>query len=78
MKVAISIPDPMFDAAEQLALQLRVSRSRLYSQALAAYLCSRGAAAITAKLNALHAVEPSQVDRALALAQSRTLDHEAW
>lgn len=78
MKIAISVPDPVFEAAEALARDLKVSRSELYSRALAAYLGTRGAAAVTEKLNAVYAAEPQQIDRALARAQSATLDDEAW
>lgn len=78
MKVAISLPDPVFNAAEQLAQQLHVSRSQLYSQALAAYLGSRSAAAITAQLNAVYTIEAAQIDQALARAQLRAVDREAW
>lgn len=78
MKIAISVPDPVFAAAEALARELNVSRSELYSRALAAYLDTRGAAAVTAKLNAVYANDPAPADRALSRAQSATLDDEAW
>ncbi len=78
MKVAVSVPDPIFDAAEHLVRELRVSRSQLYSQALAAYLATCGVAAITARLNAVHANESAHIDHALAQAQLRVLDHETW
>lgn len=78
MKVAISVPDPVFNAAEQLAHQLKVSRSQLYAEALSAYLGSRGAAAVTAKLNAIYGSESSQVDGGLAQAQLQSIGHEAW
>lgn len=42
MKVAISLPDPVFNAAELLAQELCASRSQLYAQALSAYLESPG------------------------------------
>jgi len=38
MKTAISIPDPLFDAAEDVADRLGVSRSQLYAKALAEYV----------------------------------------
>ena len=38
MKTAISIPDRVFQSAEQLAARLGVSRSELYSRALAALI----------------------------------------
>lgn len=78
MKIAISVPDPVFEAAEALARELKVSRSELYARALAAYLDTRGAVAVTAKLNAVYAEDPQFIDRALARAQSATLDDETW
>lgn len=38
MKVAISVPDAIFDAAEQLAKQRDVPRSQLFSEALNEYI----------------------------------------
>ena len=78
MKVAISVPDAVFNAAEHLARQRKVSRSQLYAEALSAYLGSRGAAAVTEKLNAVYGSESSQVESGLAQAQLRSIDHEAW
>ena len=78
MKVAISLPDPVFDAAERLAGELHVSRSQLYAQALAQYLERFSAPAVTAKLNAIYGREPSALDPVLAQAQSATLTHETW
>ena len=78
MKLAISVPDPVFKAGEQLARQLKVSRSQLYSQALAEYLGSRGAIAVTTKLNAVYIANDSAVDPALANAQLRSIPREAW
>ena len=78
MKVAISVPDPVFDAAERLAAQLKVSRSQLYSEALAAYLSTRGADAVRDQLDAIYSVHPSRVDPALTAAQARAVGDEAW
>ena len=77
MKVAISLPDPVFSAAEKLAHRLRVSRSQLYAQAIEEYLGKRQDASVTERLNAVHAVrEP--VDQALAAAQLGAIGDEAW
>jgi len=38
MKTAISIPDPIFQAAEGLAHRLGISRSELYAEAIAEYM----------------------------------------
>lgn len=78
MKVAISLPDPVFTAAEQLARQLHVSRSQLYAQALEEYLGKRQGARVTEQLNAVYAVEQAPLDPALAAAQLGSIDHEAW
>jgi metal-responsive CopG/Arc/MetJ family transcriptional regulator len=78
MKVAVSLPDPVFDAAERLAQQLKVPRSQLYAEALTAYLGTHGAAAITKQLNALYVQERSNLDAILGEAQSRPLQNEAW
>lgn len=78
MKIAISVPDEVFEAGEHLARQLGLSRSQLYSDALSAYLSERGAAAVTAKLNAVYATEPSKPDPALARLQLTRLANETW
>lgn len=78
MKVAISLPDPVFRAAELLARRLKKSRSELYAEAIAAYVGARGAKALTAKLNAVYDKESSDVDPALKYAQLERLSREAW
>lgn len=78
MKIAVSVPDPVFEAAEALARELKLSRSELYARALTAYLHTRGAAAVTEKLNAVYADDPQPLDPALLRAQSATLDDETW
>jgi metal-responsive CopG/Arc/MetJ family transcriptional regulator len=78
MKIAISVPDEVFEAGEHLAKQLGLSRSQLYADALSAYLSERGAAAVTAKLNAIYAKESSEVDPAFARLQLDRLSNETW
>jgi metal-responsive CopG/Arc/MetJ family transcriptional regulator len=78
MKVAISLPDPIFSAAEVFARRLRVSRSQLYAQAIEEYLDKRHDASITERLNAVYAQEQAMVDPALAAAQLEAIGHEAW
>lgn len=78
MKIAISVPDEIFEAGEQLAKQLGLSRSQLYADALSAYLSERGAAAVTAKLDAVYAQESSKLDAAVAHSQLSRVADEAW
>jgi metal-responsive CopG/Arc/MetJ family transcriptional regulator len=78
MKVAISLPDPVFRSAETLAKRLKKSRSELYAEAIAEYVGARGAKAVTAKLNAVYANESSELDPSLRYAQLESLSREAW
>jgi metal-responsive CopG/Arc/MetJ family transcriptional regulator len=78
MKIAISVPDEVFEAGEHLAQQLKLSRSQLYTDALAAYLSEKGAAAVTAKLNAIYGKETSKIGGEYLRAQSKVLVDEAW
>lgn len=78
MKVAISLPDSVFTAAEQLAKELRVPRSQLYAEAIAQYLERRGGSALTAKLNSIYSEQESQVPTEFVRAQSSILRDEAW
>lgn len=79
VKIAISVPDEIFEAGEHLAKQLGLSRSKLYADALAAYLSDeRGAAAVTAQLNAVDAQESSKLDAAFAKSQLNCVADEAW
>lgn len=78
MKVAISVPDPVFDAAERLAKQRAVPRSRLFTEALKEYVSRHGSEAVTEQLNAVYAVEHSAAEEAMAHAQLKAIADEAW
>ena len=78
MKVAISLPDPVFEAAERLAATLNKPRSQLYAEALAEYVGAHEAHDVTARLNLVYAREPSALDPAWAAAQAASLPDEAW
>lgn len=78
MKTAISLPDPLFEAAEELAARLAMSRSQLYVAALEAYLRSHRDEGITERLNRVYATEPSELDSVIAGIQSASLPREDW
>lgn len=79
MKVAISVPDPLFKAADALARSQRKSRSQFYAEAVAAYLGSLGENAVREQLDAIYAHQDSTPDPALLEAQLQTLDpNETW
>jgi len=74
MKTAISIPDRVFRSAEQLAARMGVSRSELYSKALAALVDKHQDDVITSRLNEIYGPdrENASLDPELALLQHRT------
>lgn len=78
MKTAISIPDPVFRAAEHLAARLGVSRSELYCRALRELIGQHEEAAITDKLNQVYGSPEgsSGLDPQLAMLQSRSISKE--
>lgn len=66
MKTAVSLPDALHTEAEQLARFLGVSRSRLYADALTAYLERYRSESITRQLDDIYATQPSTLDRDVA------------
>ena len=78
MKTAISIPEPIFKAAETLAKHLGISRSELYSTAVARYVEEHDAEQITQQLNHLYAVEDAVLDPVVRQLQSVSLSQEEW
>lgn len=78
VKTAVSIPDPLFEAADRLAQQRRISRSALYAEALELLLATNDTPAkITAQLDDVYAEHESILDPALAATQAEAL-REEW
>lgn len=78
MKTAVFIPDALFKAAEQLAKRLGMSRSKLYTTAIAKYLEAHKREGVTEALNRLYAKESSSLDKLLAQMQAASLPREKW
>ena len=78
MKVAISLPDELFDRAERLAEQRRTSRSQLYARALEEYLARNAPDAITAAIDRLVAEEGGELDPFVREAGRRRLEATEW
>ena len=53
MKVAVSVPDPLFRDAEAVSRRLRVPRSQLYARALEAFVRKHSGEDVTARLDAV-------------------------
>jgi metal-responsive CopG/Arc/MetJ family transcriptional regulator len=73
MKIAVSIPDPLFEAAERVARRLGLSRSQLYARALERFMADDPDDEITARLDEVYGAEPSAIDPELARAQRQAL-----
>ena len=78
MKTAVSIPDALFEEADELAEKTGMSRSQLYAVALRTYVEAQRQADITERLNRIYANEPSELDPALARLQSLSLPRDDW
>lgn len=78
MKTAVSIPDPLFTAADELAERLGFSRSKLYAVALKRFVHEHNGDAITAKLDEIYASEPSTLDPVLGCIQARSITKSRW
>jgi metal-responsive CopG/Arc/MetJ family transcriptional regulator len=82
MKVAVSIPDPIFDQAEALARHLKLPRSKVYARALSEYVANHPGLSLTEQMNAtldeIGEMEKEDV-KAIVQAGSRTvLKHSEW
>jgi metal-responsive CopG/Arc/MetJ family transcriptional regulator len=80
MKTAISIPDAVFEEAEGLAKQRGMSRSELFTRAVAEYVKGERLLGVRERLDAVYKSHPeeSDLDPAIGLLQARSLAKERW
>jgi metal-responsive CopG/Arc/MetJ family transcriptional regulator len=78
MKTAISLPDDLFTAADDLAGRMGMSRSELYATAVAEFLAKHTSTEVTARLNEVYAIEPSGLPADVRRAQRRSVGSDAW
>jgi metal-responsive CopG/Arc/MetJ family transcriptional regulator len=78
MKTAISIPDFLFEQADQMARRLGLSRSQLYATAVESFLKDHEQQAVTAALDQIYGEEPSSLEPALAQLQAAHLPEDEW
>lgn len=77
VKVAVSIPDPLFAEADRLAKRRKLSRSQLYAEALELLVSREDRSEITRRLNEVYSKVDSRLDPGLAAAQSEAV-REEW
>jgi metal-responsive CopG/Arc/MetJ family transcriptional regulator len=79
MKTVISIPDPLFHAAEELAKRTQRSRSQLYADALREYLTRQADEVVTEAMNrAVDRLEAASQDSFSRGAGRKALEHSEW
>jgi metal-responsive CopG/Arc/MetJ family transcriptional regulator len=78
MKTAVSLPDPLFRAAERLAKRLGMTRSHLYSCAIERYVSEAKQHDVTAQLNKVYEHESSDLDPVLEKLQELSIPREEW
>jgi metal-responsive CopG/Arc/MetJ family transcriptional regulator len=77
MKVAVSVPDRVFEEAELVAKRLRVSRSRVYAQALEEFVRKHRGKSVREALDAVYGKESAGLDPVLTDLQAQAL-REKW
>lgn len=78
VKTAVSITDPLFEAADRLARRRNMSRSALYAEALQLLRADEaGEASVTARLDEVHTEADVDLDPALTALQAEAL-REDW
>lgn len=80
MKTAVSLPDPLFQAADRLARRLGISRSEVFQRAINAYLKAHEDAIVTDALNAVYGENPQDIglDPVIERMQAISLVREKW
>jgi len=80
MKTAISIPDQIFKKVESLAHTLGISRSELFTTAIARFIEERDEHIIISRLNAVYSDQSSALDKDVYALQYHALkpDDEKW
>lgn len=78
MKVAVSIPDPVFSEAELLAWRLGTTRSDVYARALIAFIGAQAPDCVNQAMNdVVDAIGPAP-DAFVRAATRRVLDQVEW
>jgi metal-responsive CopG/Arc/MetJ family transcriptional regulator len=78
MKIAVSIPNDIFEEAERLAGRMRTSRSQLYTRALTEYVARHDDDRITAAMNAVIDEVGAEPDEFTREAAAQALRRVEW
>lgn len=78
MKIAVSVPDDVFQEAEELARRMKRSRSEVYSRALAEYLARHAPDRVTEAMDRALAEIGDRPDRFVRAVARRVLKRSDW
>lgn len=78
MKVAVSIPDELFERTEQLRRQEKRSRSNVYASALAEYVARHAPDQVTEAMNRVWDEVSPDPDEFILSASRSILEHSEW
>lgn len=78
MKTAVSVPDNLFEEADELATRLHTSRSHVFSEALREYLDRHNPERVTEAMNAVVEEVGDDVDDFVGVAALSTLRDSQW
>jgi metal-responsive CopG/Arc/MetJ family transcriptional regulator len=78
MKIAISVPDEVYEGAERLARRTSKSRSRLFTDALKEYLARHAPDEVTEAMNRACAEAGQTADPFVSSATRRVLERSEW
>ena len=78
MKTEISVPNPIFKAAERLATALGMSLSEFYVAALTAYVATYQNGDVAKRLDEVYAKEPSTMEPEMVAIQIAAIGEEKW
>ena len=78
MKTAISLPDELFDSAEQFSKRMGLSRSELFAKAVELYLQLHNDQGVTEMLDRIYGETEAKLDKQMARMQFQSLSDERW
>lgn len=78
MKIAVSVPDEVFEEAERLARRMKRSRSEVYSRALAEYVARHAPERVTEAMDRAVAEISEPPDHFPRAAARRVLKRSDW
>ncbi|PYO51555.1 MAG: hypothetical protein DMD83_27435 [Candidatus Rokuibacteriota bacterium] len=78
MKIAVSVPDDVFEEAERLARRMKRSRSEVYSRALAEYVARHAPDRVTEAMDRALVEISEPADEFVRAASRRILKRSDW